>query len=62
MLGCDSCPPADIWLSSVDLDNPAALAAPTKYEAVPLEEIEKRHILATLGTQPTTAKLVTTGT
>ena len=39
---------ADIWLSSIDLDNPAAAAAPQSYEAVPLEEIEKRHILATL--------------
>ena len=35
----------DIWLSSIDLESASQVAV---YEAVPLEEIEKRHILATL--------------
>jgi Nif-specific regulatory protein len=39
---------ADIWLSAVDLDNPATAGAQPAYEPVSLEEMEKRHILATL--------------
>jgi Nif-specific regulatory protein len=38
----------DIWLSSLDALGPASAAASASYEAVTLEEIEKRHILATL--------------
>jgi Nif-specific regulatory protein len=37
---------ADVWLSSVDLDAPAA--APAAYTALSLQEVEKQHILATL--------------
>jgi transcriptional regulator of acetoin/glycerol metabolism len=37
---------ADVWLSTIDLES-TAVARPS-YEPVPLDEIEKRHILATL--------------
>ncbi len=37
---------ADIWLSPLDLES-APVARPA-YEPVPLDEIEKRHIIATL--------------
>jgi Nif-specific regulatory protein len=38
----------DVWLSSLDAQSaPPTFAAPA-YESIPLEEIEKRHILATL--------------
>jgi DNA-binding NtrC family response regulator len=40
---------ADIWLSPIHLDAAAApVAAPPAYEPVSLDEIEKRHIIATL--------------
>src|SRR5262249_54772834 len=40
---------SDIWLSSLDAQGgPAAAAAAAAYEPVSLEEIEKRHIRATL--------------
>ena len=39
----------DIWLSSLDAHGgPAAAAAAAAYEPLSLEEIERRHILATL--------------
>jgi Nif-specific regulatory protein len=37
---------ADVWLSTIDLES--AAAARPSYEPVPLDEIEKRHIIATL--------------
>ena len=40
---------ADIWLSSLDaLRPPEPGAGASGYEALALEEVEKRHILATL--------------
>jgi Nif-specific regulatory protein len=40
---------ADIWLSSLEANGPSPLlAAPSAYEQLPLEEVEKRHILRTL--------------
>jgi Nif-specific regulatory protein len=39
----------DVWLSSLEAEGPAPLTAePRVYEELPLEEIEKRHILKTL--------------
>jgi Nif-specific regulatory protein len=39
----------DIWLSSLEAGGPVPLvAAPATYEELPLEEVEKRHILRTL--------------
>ena len=38
----------DIWLSGLEALAPPAAAAASGYEPVPLEEVEKRHILATL--------------
>jgi Nif-specific regulatory protein len=38
----------DIWLSTLETSAPPALAGPDAYEAVPLDEVEKRHISATL--------------
>jgi Nif-specific regulatory protein len=38
----------DVWLSSLEATLPPAAGGPPAYEAVPLEEVEKRHILATL--------------
>jgi Nif-specific regulatory protein len=38
----------DVWLSSLEASVAQAPAGPAAYEAVTLEEIERRHILATL--------------
>lgn len=38
----------DVWLSSLEARNGPAVATEQAYEPVPIEEIEKRHILATL--------------
>jgi Nif-specific regulatory protein len=39
----------DIWLSSLEMTGPDPLVAPARtYEPLPLDEIEKRHILRTL--------------
>jgi Nif-specific regulatory protein len=38
----------DVWLSSLDVGAPAPAGETAAYEPVPLEEVEKRHILATL--------------
>ncbi|OAI51343.1 ornithine decarboxylase [Planctomycetaceae bacterium SCGC AG-212-F19] len=38
----------DVWLSSPDLENPATNHVRPSYEPLSMEEIEKRHILATL--------------
>jgi len=38
----------DIWLSSLDATAPAASGGPSPYQPLPLEEVEKQHILRTL--------------
>jgi DNA-binding NtrC family response regulator len=38
----------DIWLSSLELTPGGQGSGPAAYEAVSLEEVEKRHILQTL--------------
>jgi DNA-binding NtrC family response regulator len=38
----------DIWLSSLEMNTPGSAGSPPPYEALPLEEVEKRHILHTL--------------
>ncbi len=38
----------DIWLSSLEASLPAASAGPPPYQPLPLEEVEKQHILRTL--------------
>jgi Nif-specific regulatory protein len=39
----------DIWLSSLEASGPApAAGGEAAYEPVPLEEVEKRHIIKTL--------------
>jgi Nif-specific regulatory protein len=39
---------SDIWLSSLEASGPVPLGSGGEYEALPLDEVEKRHILATL--------------
>src|SRR5581483_4802120 len=38
----------DIWLSALDLNPPGAAAGEPAYQPLPLDEIEKQHILKTL--------------
>ncbi len=38
----------DIWLSSLEMNTPGSGTAAPPYESLPLEEVEKRHILHTL--------------
>jgi Nif-specific regulatory protein len=38
----------DIWLSSLEMNTPGSVGSPPPYESLPLEEVEKRHILHTL--------------
>ncbi len=38
----------DIWLSSLEMNTPGSSGSPPPYESLPLEEVEKRHILHTL--------------
>src|SRR5262245_46045641 len=38
----------DVWLSGLEALAPLASGGEGRYEAVPLEEVEKRHIVATL--------------
>jgi Nif-specific regulatory protein len=38
----------DIWLSSLEMNTPGSAGSPPPYEPLPLEEVEKRHILHTL--------------
>ena len=38
----------DIWLSSLEIGGPAPLENGAAFEPLPLEEVEKRHILKTL--------------
>jgi len=39
---------SDIWLSSLEMNTPGSSGSPPPYESLPLEEVEKRHILHTL--------------
>ena len=39
---------SDIWLSSLEMNTPGSAGSPPPYESLPLEEVEKRHILHTL--------------
>ena len=39
---------SDIWLSSLEMNTPGTAGSPPPYESLPLEEVEKRHILHTL--------------
>ena len=38
----------DIWLSSLETGAPAPAGGPPAYQPLPLEEVEKQHILRTL--------------
>jgi DNA-binding NtrC family response regulator len=38
----------DIWLSSLEMNTPGSAGSPPPYEPLPMEEVEKRHILHTL--------------
>jgi DNA-binding NtrC family response regulator len=39
---------SDVLLSSLEMNTPGSAGGPPPYESLPLEEVEKRHILHTL--------------